>query len=72
MRKANYQICVTLLGTGLLGGLVVATAATANAEVVKLQADLKGSNEVPPNRSNFTLWLLPQLSFSHRRPGHAP
>jgi hypothetical protein len=52
MRQANYQVCATLLGTGLLGGLVVLTAATANAEVVKLQADLKGSNEVPPNNSS--------------------
>ena len=38
----------------MLGGLVVMTAATANAEVVKLQADLKGSNEVPPNNSPGT------------------
>ncbi|KJC36432.1 CHRD domain-containing protein [Bradyrhizobium sp. LTSP849] len=36
----------------MLGGLVIATAAPANAEVVKLQADLKGSNEVPPNSSS--------------------
>nr|WP_246756699.1 CHRD domain-containing protein [Bradyrhizobium diazoefficiens] len=35
----------------MLGGLVVLTAAKANAEVVKLQADLKGSSEVPPNNS---------------------
>ncbi|MGY0575867.1 CHRD domain-containing protein [Bradyrhizobium sp. RDM12] len=52
MREANFRICVTLLGTGLLAGLVVMTAAPANAEVVKLQADLKGSNEVPPNSSS--------------------
>lgn len=52
MRKANYRVCVTLLGTGMLGGLVIMTAATANAEVVKLQADLKGSSEVPPNNSS--------------------
>jgi hypothetical protein len=52
MRKANYQICVTSLGTGLPCGLVVTTAATADAEVVKLHADLKGSNEVPPNSSS--------------------
>ncbi|QPF90303.1 CHRD domain-containing protein [Bradyrhizobium genosp. B] len=51
MRKANYRICVTLLGTAMLGGLAITTAATANAEVVKLQADLKGSSEVPPNNS---------------------
>ena len=36
----------------MLGGLVITTVATANAEVVKLQADLKGSNEVPPNNSS--------------------
>nr|WP_246791585.1 CHRD domain-containing protein [Bradyrhizobium commune] len=35
----------------MLGGLAITTAATANAEVVKLQADLKGSSEVPPNNS---------------------
>jgi CHRD domain len=52
MREANFRICVTLLGTGLLAGLIVMTAAPANAEVVKLQADLKGSNEVPPNSSS--------------------
>lgn len=52
MRKANYRICVTLLGTAMLGGLVIMTAATASAEVVKLQAELKGSNEVPPNNSS--------------------
>ncbi|MBK3665392.1 CHRD domain-containing protein [Bradyrhizobium diazoefficiens] len=51
MRKANYRVCVTLLGMAMLGGLVVLTAAKANAEVVKLQADLKGSSEVPPNNS---------------------
>jgi hypothetical protein len=52
MRKANYRVCVTLLGTTMLGGLVISMAASANAEVVKLQADLKGSNEVPPNTSS--------------------
>jgi hypothetical protein len=35
-----------LLGTTLLGGTI-----GARAEVVKLQAELKGSNEVPPNSS---------------------
>jgi hypothetical protein len=52
MRKANYRLCVTLLGMAMLGGLVISMAASANAEVVKLQADLKGSNEVPPNTSS--------------------
>jgi hypothetical protein len=52
MRNASYRVCVTLLGTAMLGGLVITMAATANAEVVKLQADLKGSNEVPPNNSS--------------------
>ena len=52
MRKANYRVCVTLLGMAMLGGLVISMATSANAEVVKLQADLKGSNEVPPNTSS--------------------
>ncbi len=52
MRKANFSVCVTLLGAAALSGLLIATAATANAEVVKLQAELKGSNEVPPNTSS--------------------
>lgn len=50
MRKTNSRACVTLLGTAMLGGLVITTA--ADAEVVRLQADLKGSNEVPPNNSS--------------------
>jgi len=45
---------VTLFGTAILGALVITTAATANAEVVKLQVDLKGINEVPPNNSPGT------------------
>ncbi|XDV61167.1 CHRD domain-containing protein [Bradyrhizobium sp. LLZ17] len=36
----------------MLGGLVFTMVATASAEVVKLQADLKGGNEVPPNSSS--------------------
>ncbi|MCK1341610.1 CHRD domain-containing protein [Bradyrhizobium sp. 38] len=52
MREAIYRVCVTPLGTAMLGGLVISMAASANAEVVKLQADLKGSNEVPPNTSS--------------------
>jgi len=40
------------LGTAALSGLLIASAATASAEVVKLQSDLKGSNEVPPNTSS--------------------
>ena len=51
MRKAKYRIGVTSLGMALLGGLLIVTAAPSHAEVVKLQADLKGSNEVPPNNS---------------------
>lgn len=38
------------MGTAMLGGLLITTAATANAEVVKLQADLKGNNEVQLDR----------------------
>src|SRR3954466_15186692 len=51
MRKANYQVRVMLLGAAMLGGAVALIAGAANAEVVKLQADLKGSSEVPPNNS---------------------
>jgi hypothetical protein len=51
MRKANYQVRVMLLGAAMLGGTVALIAGAANAEVVKLQADLKGSSEVPPNNS---------------------
>ncbi|WP_407121647.1 CHRD domain-containing protein [Bradyrhizobium sp. STM 3561] len=42
---------VALLGTLALVGGIIAASGTANAEVVKLQAELKGSNEVPPNGS---------------------
>ncbi|BBO07734.1 MULTISPECIES: CHRD domain-containing protein [Bradyrhizobium] len=52
MRKAKYRVGVTLLGTVMLGGLLIVTTAPSRAEVVKLQADLKGSNEVPPNGSS--------------------
>ncbi|PSO16500.1 CHRD domain-containing protein [Bradyrhizobium sp. MOS003] len=51
MKKASYRFGVTLLGTVMLGGLLIVTSAPSRAEVVKLQADLKGSNEVPPNSS---------------------
>lgn len=54
MRKAAYRACVTLVGTALLGAGTIATTALASAEVVKLQADLKGGNEVPPNNSPGT------------------
>jgi len=52
MRKAKYRVGVTMLGAAMLGGLLIVTAVSARAEVVKLQADLKGSNEVPPNSSS--------------------
>lgn len=52
MKKANYRVCVTLLGTTALSGLLIVTATAAYAEVVELRADLKGSNEVPPNKSS--------------------
>ncbi|WP_298241398.1 CHRD domain-containing protein [uncultured Bradyrhizobium sp.] len=52
MRKANYRVGVTLLGAAVLGGLLTVTTAPSRAEVVKLRADLKGSNEVPPNSSS--------------------
>ena len=51
MRKAKDRVGATLLGTAMLVGLLTVTAAPAWAEVVKLQADLKGSNEVPPNNA---------------------
>jgi hypothetical protein len=51
MSKARDRIGVTLWGTALLGALLMVAAAPARAEVVKLQAELKGSNEVPPNNS---------------------
>lgn len=54
MRKDSDRGYATLLGAAMLGGLIIMTAATANAELVKLQADLKGSNEVPPNNSPGT------------------
>ncbi|WP_139101234.1 CHRD domain-containing protein, partial [Acinetobacter baumannii] len=43
---------MTLLGTAALSALLIVATGAANAEVVKLQADLKGSNEVPPNNSS--------------------
>ncbi|MCK1362251.1 CHRD domain-containing protein [Bradyrhizobium sp. 199] len=52
MRKAKYRVGVTILGAAMLGGLLIVTAAPSRAEVIKLQADLKGSNEVPPNGSS--------------------
>lgn len=51
MRKASHWVCVGVLAAATLGGLLLMTAAPAKAEVVKLQADLKGTNEVPPNNS---------------------
>jgi CHRD domain len=41
---------VTVLGVTVLGVTVLSTA--ADAEVVKLTAELKGGNEVPPNNSS--------------------
>ena len=41
---------VTVLGVTVLGATVLSTA--ADAEVVKLTAELKGGNEVPPNNSS--------------------
>jgi len=41
---------VMVLGVTVLGVTVLGTA--ASAEVVKLTAELKGSNEVPPNNSS--------------------
>lgn len=52
MRNAKYRVGMTALGTVMLSGLLIVTAAPSRAEVVKLRADLKGSNEVPPNNSS--------------------
>jgi CHRD domain-containing protein len=46
MTKAMCRAGAVLLGAALLGATV-----SARAEMVKLQAELKGSNEVPPNAS---------------------
>ncbi|MFK4489256.1 CHRD domain-containing protein [Bradyrhizobium sp. USDA 336] len=51
MSKAVCRRSVALLGTLALVGGVSGTSGTAGAEVVKLRAELKGSNEVPPNSS---------------------
>lgn len=51
MRTARDRVGATLLGTAVLGGLLLVAAAPSRAEVIKLQAELKGSNEVPPNNS---------------------
>ena len=51
MSKAVCRPPVALLATLALVGSVVAASGTAAAEVVKLQSELKGSNEVPPNSS---------------------
>jgi len=47
MKKAMCLAGAMLLGTALLGG-----TAGVLADVIKLQAELKGSNEVPQNTSN--------------------
>lgn len=54
MRRALYRACVTLMGTALFGAGMIVTTAPVSAETVKLQADLKGGNEVPPNNSPGT------------------
>jgi CHRD domain len=52
MRKAVHLASVTLLGTTALGVMILAATGAVSAESIKLQADLKGSNEVPPNSSS--------------------
>lgn len=47
MNKAVYLVGAMLLGATLLGSV-----GGASAEVVTLKAELKGSNEVPPNASH--------------------
>lgn len=51
MVKAVCRPSVALLGTLALMGSVIAMSGSAVAEIVKLRAELKGSNEVPPNSS---------------------
>lgn len=46
MKKA-----VCLASAMLLGAVLIGVTTAARAEVIKLQAELKGSNEVPPNAS---------------------
>jgi CHRD domain len=46
MKRAMFWAAATLFGVALLGG----TTGT-RADVLKLKAELKGSNEVPPNTS---------------------
>jgi Cu/Zn superoxide dismutase len=46
MKKALY------LAGAMVAALPLGLSTIANAEVVKLQAELKGSNEVPPNTSS--------------------
>ncbi len=50
MKKAVWLAGTMLLGVTVLCVTVLGTA--ASAEVVKLTAELKGSNEVPPNNSS--------------------
>jgi hypothetical protein len=45
-------MCVA--GAAVLGAALLCGATAARAELVKLQAELKGSNEVPPNTSAAT------------------
>jgi CHRD domain-containing protein len=47
MKKAMYLAGALLLATAL-------STVAARADVIKLHADLKGSNEVPPNTSTAT------------------
>lgn len=51
MRKVVCCASVTFWGMLALVGSIMATTGTAGAEVVKLQAELRGNNEVPPNSS---------------------
>jgi len=56
-RKVEYawedamKNATCLAGAAIVGAAVLFGATAARAEMVKLQAELKGSNEVPPNAS---------------------
>ena len=51
MTKAARLAGVMRLGAAVLGATLFGLTTTATADVVKLTAELKGGNEVPPNNS---------------------
>jgi CHRD domain len=51
MRREDAMKQTTFWAGALFGAVLLGGTAGVRAEVIKLQADLKGSNEVPPNIS---------------------